>query len=836
MTDTKLLFLSGKILISMKASFFLMIFIILLIPFSSFSQKKTINAVKLTDNSMVRGKISPEIMESASAATDFIMISPDNGKPITVEKKTEVKVFYDNDAVYISAKMYDDEPSKILKEITARDNFGTADNFAVFINGNNDGQQDFRFYVSAAGVQADCNFTNQNGDDFSWDAIWSSETAITDFGWTADIRIPYAALRFSSAAKQKWGINFYRDIKRTREEYSWNFIDSKINNVCAQSGECEGIENIETPTRLFLIPYASFYLNPNSHQKTKGELKGGLDIKYGINDAFTLDMILVPDFGQAKFDNVELNLGPFEQQFSENRPFFTEGTDLFSKGNLLYSRRIGQAPSIELAENETIDEFPSTIKLINALKVSGRTKNGLGVGVLNAVTENTIVTIRNTETGESRREILEPLANYNVIVLDQRFRKNSSVSFVNTNVTRDGHFRDANVSAAIFDLNTKKNTYNLSGNYKYSTINETGDVKNKYGYTSYLNIGETSGQYRYNIGGEYVSRDFDNNDLGINNITHYHGIYGNASYRILNPTKRFNYFQVGLNLYSEFDNRTDRLQEGSINLNVNSTNKKNNYLGYGLNMRPVKTYDFYEPRSADQSTFIIIPETLGFNVNYSSNYNKKFAQDFGCNYTFVNEKGRSNFGFYVSPRYRFSDKFLLIYNFNYYRFNNTVGWVDFDDDGNTILARRNRITYTNSLQGKYSLNNKMNINLELRHYWSYATTNKFVTLNDDGTVSDNFTYDQNKDSNFNSWNLDLSYSWWFAPGSQMSILYRNNSALFTRDFSKAFDSNFTKAIDNENLNHIISVSVRYFIDYPTIKQVGKAMAKPFNFVQNKNHE
>lgn len=136
------------------------------------------------------------------------------------------------------------------------------------------------------------------------------------------MKIPYASLRFSAEKVQTWGLNFVREIKRDRQIYTWTHVDSKIGAVIQQAGILNGIENIKTPTRLFLIPYASYYLSGNDQQKTKGEFKGGLDIKYGINDAFTLDAILVPDFGQTKYDDVILNLGPFEQQFNENRPFF----------------------------------------------------------------------------------------------------------------------------------------------------------------------------------------------------------------------------------------------------------------------------------------------------------------------------------------------------------------------------------------------------------------------------------------------------------------------------------------------------------------------------------
>jgi hypothetical protein len=788
---------------------------------SAFCQKKVLHAIP-SGNIVIDGKLDESIWEFAPVASDFIMFAPDNGKPIDPAKKTEVQVVYNDDAVYIAAKLYDDEPTKILKEITKRDIFGVSEHFGVFVNGFNDSQQDFRFFVSSAGVQIDCIFTNQDGQDFTWDAIWDSKAAITDFGWVVEMKIPYAALRFSKEKQQTWGINFYREIRRNRQDYTWNFIDTKINNESAQSGILEGIDNIDTPTRLFFIPYSSFYLNANRGQKTRGELKGGLDIKYGITDAFTLDAILVPDFGQTRFDNVELNLSPFEQQFSENRPFFTEGTDLFNKGGLVYSRRIGESPSIAVGNNEIIDEFPNSIKLVNALKVSGRTKNGLGIGVLNAVTEKTSVTIRDTDTNLTRREVLSPLSNYNVVVLDQRFHKNSSVSFVNTNVTRSGSFRDANVSAVLFDLNTKQNTYNMQGDFKYSYINE--NPMDKTGYNTGLFLGETSGKYRYGVSGRYVSKNYDSNDLGINFQTHYHMLQGDASYRILNPTKTFNTFLLSMNLYSEFDNTTGRMQAGNINVGIDSNNKKSDYFGVGITARPAKIYDFYEPRSIGEKRFVTSPEFFETRLYFSPNYNKKFLVDLNATYAIINEKERANYGFTIAPRYRASDHLSLIYTFKFFRQNNNTGFIaNFDDDASAltddkiIFARRNRITYTNSLEGKYAFSNTMNLNLVVRHYWSYARNHDILELLDNGSLIDNSSYTGNQNSNFNTWNFDLSYNWWFAPGSQVSVLYRNSSQLFERNFNTEFGHNFGNAIDNENLNHIFSISFRYFIDYNSLK-------------------
>jgi hypothetical protein len=548
-----------------------------------------------------------------------------------------------------------------------------------------------------------------------------------------------------------------------------------------------------------------------------------MDIKYGINDAFTLDAILIPDFGQTKFDDQILNLGPFEQQFNENRAFFTEGTDLFNKGGLFYSRRIGGSPSAypTVENNEEIIENPATVNLINALKVSGRTKSGLGVGVLNAVTETTTAKIRNNSDQSVRSEVVEPLTNYSVLVLDQRFRKNSSVSFINTNVTRDGGFRDGNVSALVWDLNTKENTYNLSGDFKYSYVNEGGA---KTGIASSLNIGETSGQYRYSLGADIMTKDYDINDLGINFQTNYYSLYGNANFRILKSTKYFNSFNLNLNAFTQFQKETGFVQGNNFNLNVNINNKKNHYFGLGINANPLENNDFYEPRA--ENRYVIIPSRVGAWFYFSSNYNYKFAFDFNPSYANFNEEGRNSYGFSMGPRYRFSDKFLLNFNFNFLRQNNNKGFVDsIDNDSNSttpnaiIFANRNVFTYSNTLSGKYAVNSTMTFNLSVRHYWSFAENKNFLTLDNKGRLNDFTNYTTNKNSNFTSWNVDLSYTWWFAPGSQISVLYRNNAANFSRTINSDFGSNVTNLLNNDALNHTFSVSMRYFIDYNQVKKL-----------------
>jgi hypothetical protein len=801
---------------------------LLLLPMLFFGQKRSLKTSFTNDKMIIDGKFDEPCWKTASVATDFLVQFPDNGKPVLENRDTEVKIVYNNEALYVSAIMHDFEPNKILSEFTLRDDFATADHFGIFINGFNDGQQEFRFFVSAAGVQQDCVYTEANGEDYTWDAIWVSHVKITNMGWVVEMKIPYAALRFPKAEKQTWGVNFYREVRRDRQQNNWSLLNNAINNESVQAGILEGIENIEPPIRLFLIPYTSTYLSGNATQKTIGEVRGGLDLKYGITDAFTLDAILVPDFGQVRFDNVILNLTAFEQQFTENRPFFTEGTDLFNKGNLLYTRRIGEVPIFDVANNETVIDNLGAIRLINASKVSGRTKGGLGIGILNAATENTSVTVRNDDTGATRLLKIAPFSNYNITVLDQRFRKNSSVAFVNTNVMREGTFRDANVSALVWDLNTKSNSYNISGDVKYSYVNEVPTLVDKTGINSSFNFGKTKGKYRFSTGGQYVSREFDNNDLGIIFQTNYHAAYLNGSYRILNPTKWFNSFSINTNNYIEFDNRTGKLQQNNTRLGVDLTTKKNDYLGFGLRARPLEIVDLYEPRAYDEGKFVTYPGRFASWIYFSSNFNRKFAIDLNPYFTKFFEKGWINYGFLINPRYRFNDRFSLVYNFFFDRTENDVGWIAFDDDNNTIFARRRRLTIENTLQGKYSVNETMNFNLNLRHYWSYAINEDILTLQNDGSLIDNSDFTSNRNRNLNLWNLDLSYVWWFTPGSQVTVLYRNNAALFTREFSRDFNSNFNDAISLQNTNHTFSISVRYFIDYNSTKnsRFVKSFTKP----------
>jgi len=451
---------------------FLFVFTII-VQQSVFSQTKELTATRITTPPKIDGVLDDTVWDQLTTYGDFHMFEPGNEGVIPEDVRTEVKMAYDDKAIYIAAYLYDSEPDLIPSQFSQRDEVRSqADNFVVALNTYNDGINETRFYVTSAGTIGDERVT-QNNRDFGFNVVFECRVSRDEKGWYAEYRIPYNALRFPEIAIQNWSVNFYRRLLRRNETHTWSRIERGVGRDTQYNGIIKGIENIDPPVRLTFFPFAQAQ-TVTIDGENETNFAGGLDIKYGLSDSFTLDAQLIPDFGQVAFDNVRLNLGPFEQTFSENRPFFTEGIDLFQKGRIFFSRRIGDAPTGsvgQLTENEEVVDFPNNVKLLNSLKISGRTKNGLGIGFLNSVSERTFADIRDNVTGERREVLIEPLTNYNVFVLDQQFNQNSSVSIINTSVIRSGsRFRDANVTGAVFDVADKGNNFRTSGRAIISNV------------------------------------------------------------------------------------------------------------------------------------------------------------------------------------------------------------------------------------------------------------------------------------------------------------------------------------------------------------------------------
>ena len=292
--------------------------------------RKRIKTTRITTPPKIDGVLSDDAWKNAEICKDFVTLRPDNGKPVAKEYQTEVKVVYDDTAIYISAMMLDPDPKGIPMEFATRDNFSQADFFLVTINPNDDGQNPFEFVVQSTGNQGDAKVSNGN-EDFDWSAVWESAAKITEKGWNVEMKIPYRAIRFANRPVQNWGFNFHRRLEKLNEQHTWTHIDNAVGRWTQYDGLIEDFRDIKPPTRLNLYPYASA-TTTTFEGTTDFDWSVGMDLKYGLTENFTLDATLIPDFSQVGFDDVVLNLGPFEQQFTEQRQFFTEGTELFNKG------------------------------------------------------------------------------------------------------------------------------------------------------------------------------------------------------------------------------------------------------------------------------------------------------------------------------------------------------------------------------------------------------------------------------------------------------------------------------------------------------------------------
>lgn len=781
-------------------------------------QKKTYTATRIESTPKIDGVPDDSIWKTIPVAGNFMMYEPGDGDPSRSTHATDVKIAYTDEAVYLAAYLYDNEPSRIRREFAQRDNIPTADYFFFDLNTYNDGENQTRFYVTAAGTLADAKMKRED-EDFAFNVVWEARVSMDEKGWYVELEIPYSALRFPGGKEQLWSMQLGRHISHLNETYVWNYIDKSLGESTHYNGLLRGIENIEAPVRLSFYPYVSGEINYLDDETTTS-FNAGMDLKYGISDAFTLDATLIPDFGQTAYDEVELNLGPFEQTFGENRAFFTEGTELFTKGDLFYSRRIGDTPlgfneaQDARLEDEEIVENPETTNLLNALKISGRTKDGLGIGFFNAITERQKARYYNRETGKERELLTEPLANYNIFVLDQQFDQKSSVSLINTNVIREGHFRDANVTGFLFDVYNSGSSFNFSGEAKMSRINYS--ESNKTGFASELDFSRTKGKFRYGISHDFANKTYDINDLGLNFINNYNNFSFDTSYRIFEPQGIFN--QYNIRLYGNHQRRYDPDITVTNNLGSSFFGMTRERFAFGGSLNYSTPFrDFFEPRR--NNSYILYPENASAEGWISSDYRRRIAVDsrVGYNKYLGSSHGELNFSF--SPRLRISNKFMLIYSFEFTEENDRESFVALLPK-NVIFGTRDMQSIENSLQGSYNFSNREAISLSFRNFWSSANfaNDDFSRLLDNGNLASfgyNIDEDNNPNANFNVWNLDLSYQWRFAPGSEMILLYRNS--IFEVD--KQSELAYFESLDNllrQPARHNLSLRVVYYLDYNTI--------------------
>ncbi|MFQ6611707.1 MAG: DUF5916 domain-containing protein [Fidelibacterota bacterium] len=413
----------------------------------------------------IDGKLN-EALYSTPPNQQFIQDEPDNGEPVT--EKTDVWVAYDNSALYIGARLWDSKPDSIVKRMVRRDEDANSDLFAVGVDSYHDLRSGFFFVVNPVGAIQDGTISNDSWFDDTWDGIWEMKTRIDDQGWTVEMKIPFSQLRFNKLKEYTWGINFRRYLQRRNEVSAFIYTPRGESGFVSRFAVLRGIKNITPPQRIEFTPYlTSGYsllpsLEDNPFFKGKDSKLGiGTDVKLGIGNDLTVDATINPDFGQVEVDPSTINLSAYETYYEEKRPFFVEGSSIFSFGtggpsnrwgfnfgepDFFYSRRIGRPPQGS-ASGEWVDT-PSATRILGAAKISGKLKGDWSLGGLSVVTNREFTRVNNS--GEIHKQEVEPLTYYNLLRIQKEFNKGlQGLGGLGTAVKRN--FKDRSLRSSLSD-------------------------------------------------------------------------------------------------------------------------------------------------------------------------------------------------------------------------------------------------------------------------------------------------------------------------------------------------------------------------------------------------
>jgi len=611
------------------------------------------------------GRLDEAAWRSAPVVTGFTQVLPvDGGEPT---ERTEVRVTYDADALYIAARMFDSDPAAIARRLGRRDSETSSDVFRVSIDSYHDHRTAFEFAVNAAGVRSDALAANDDGDgDSSWDPVWEAAVSADSLGWVAEMKIPFSQLRFSRETEQTWGINFTREIFRKSETVRWAWARNTERGYASLFGHLQGLENIPQPQRLEALPYtvASADFDQSADRSSPfndgsvGSMGLGLDLKYGVTSNLTLDATVNPDFGQVEVDPAVVNLTDFETYFEERRPFFVEGANLFefSGGGgafaptLFYSRRIGRSPSVPASEPGGYADNPSATSIIGAAKLSGKL-GSWSLGFMDAVTNRERARIQAADGTRSTRPV-EPLANYGVASLRRDFRGgNTGIGVLATTVNRDlsepafeGLRRAAYAGGVNFFHRWGTRQWIVSGNFAGSRISgdeaamtaaqrssaryyqrpDQGyvaldpDATSLSGWSTALSVGKEAGSFRGGTDFFATSPGFEINDAGFGSESDdmFHGVW--LSRRWLDPGKVFRRFNISASWAQSWNfggtnvGRTAYVGFGGQLLNYWSFN-----VGSNLNLRTLTD------NATRGGPLMTRPQQWSFSWNLSSDSRKK---------------------------------------------------------------------------------------------------------------------------------------------------------------------------------------------------------------------
>jgi Domain of unknown function (DUF5916)/Carbohydrate family 9 binding domain-like len=822
-------------------------------PAAGHAAVAAVHAIRTSTPINIDGRLDDEVWLRAPAATEFTQRDPDEGKPAT--ERTEMHVVYDDAALYVGVRLYDREPARIARQLARRDREAEADGFWLFLDPHHDHLTGASFSVSAAGVQGDTAVYNDSWQDDSWDAVWASAVSIDESGWSLEMRIPYSQLRFPAADHHTFGINAMRYIQRKKEQDWLVRVPKTENGLASRFGHLDGLEGISPHRTVELLPYVvarSEYVEPSlsSDPFNDGarQFAGtGVDLKYRVSSNLSLDGTINPDFGQVEVDPAVVNLTAFETFFEEKRPFFIEGANIFNnfgrtgannfwgfnraEPQIFYSRRIGRAPQGS-ADGDFVD-VPTATTILGAAKLTGKTRKGWSLGMLDAVTgREDAKTVTNGQRTETE---VEPLSNYVVARAQREIGRRAGLGMLATAVNRDlrapalrdllpaqayvggvdGHFfldskRDWVISGRIAGSHLAGSTGAMSGlqqsSQRYYNRPDAPHVEfdptatTLDGWTGSVNLNRQNGVHYTNVALWSVSPGFDSSDAGFNFASDRAGMHAVYQWRQPKPNSFSRERFIAIAKFYTWNFAEEKQSDGIFSFG--RIEFKNYWSAF------TSLYYFFQSQD-DRATrggpSMLSPSARGGSIEIDSDRRKRISG--GTRFSINRDEfGGSNFGTGVNVRYRPVSSLDISTGPGFSRNHQLAQYVDTFADPAASATYGSRYVFATLHQREFNLETrinyvlspKMSLQIYMQPLVSVGDYDGFKELarprsfefteygRDSGTLEYDrarrrytvtpgdggapFSFDD-PDFNFKSLRLNAIFRWEWRPGSAMYFVW-----------------------------------------------------------------
>jgi hypothetical protein len=744
--------------------FFLLSLIILIASWQSFGQpteKKQYQATKVIMPPVINGILDDEAWKPGEWSDDFTQNEPYNGRPAS--QRTEFKILYDENNLYVAIKAFDTSPDSIVNRLTRRDQ-ADGDLVGIILDSYHDLRTGFLFGVSSSGVKYDRMFSNDGqNEDQSWDPNWWVKTSVNKEGWVAEMKVPLSQVRFEKNSGDVWGLEIARVLYRKNETTFWQHIPKDAPGFIHLMGELKGLENIKPRKILDVTPYGvakteTFAKEPDNPFRSKGRssgLNGGIDAKIGVTNNMTMDLTINPDFGQVEADPSEVNLSAYETFFNEKRPFFIEGNNITNFGlglgdgeigndNLFYSRRIGRRPQgyPDIPDTWHAD-VPNFTTILGAAKLTGKTQDGLSVGFVEAVTAKEVAEI-DTVGGSRISETVEPLTNYLVGRVQKDFKEGNTILggiFTSTNRDVDANLGSFMHKAAYtggidFTQYFKEKSWMFNLNTAFSYVSGSKEAIEKTQMSSARYYQRPDNHYvrfdpnRTSLAGSggrmqmmklnghwnfigciiWKTPGFETNDMGYMRQADQLLSVLWAQYNVWEPKGIYRSYRINFDIYSQWTFGGDNVGKG-VEANANMTFKNFWSIFTGGNIAtPCLSTDMLRG-----GPIMMMPGNMNARLGFSTDNHKKIVAEFYANEHIGLEKSSKNFSTGVDLSVKPSNYLVITLSPGYSTSFNELQYVEQTSNGGS-----DRYVFANIDRKTISASFRVNLNLSpdlTLQYW-----------------------------------------------------------------------------------------------------------------------